>query len=418
MSPKKVIVAIFILAVIVRLLHALTVTHSPLITDAKEYDTLGVQLSEGKGYVDTFGEPTAYRPPVYPLFLAAIYSIAGHNLTWVRFAQALLGAGICVLTYLVATIIFNNKIAVLSGVICIFYPPLILSTSQILTETLFTFLLLLGIFFLIKTETCTPLTITGIIFGLALLTRPFLLFFIPFLLYWVMLNSNYNTLKSITLLCVGLFFILFSWTARNYLELDSFVPFANVGGLTLYNSYVVPQKGFGYNSLEGIKDEYYEIKEETERSKYLFEKSAEYIKENPLEILKLTFTKLALFVYPFDGYWYSISFGSKYNIFWGITFCFCWLGIVINFSEMDINQKLLLFLFISFLIGTMVFYGSPRFRLPIEPLLICYAASGIVFLYEKNRWFFSIVMSINALIFFIFRYFELQEFFQTLKKVI
>jgi 4-amino-4-deoxy-L-arabinose transferase-like glycosyltransferase len=417
MSPKKVTVFIFVLAVIVRLLHALTVTHSPLITDAKEYDTLGVQLSEGKGYVNSSGEPTAYRPPVYPLFLAAIYSITGHNLTWVRFAQALLGAGICLLTYLIATIIFNNKIAVLSGVISIFYPPLIFSTSQILTETLFTFLLLLGIFVIIKTRTYTTLTITGIIFGLALLTRPFLLFFIPFLLYWIMLNSKYNTLKSITVLCIGLSLILIPWTVRNYLKLDSFIPFANVGGLTLYNSYVVPQKGFGYNSLEGIRDEYFKINRETERNKYLFGKSTEYIKENPLKVIKLTFTKLALFVYPFDGYWYSIRLGSKYNIFWGIIFCFCLLGIVINFSEIDINQKLLYFSFISFLIGIMLFYGSPRFRLPIEPLLICYAASGIIFLYEKNRWFFSIIMSINALIFFIFRYFELQVFFHTLKKL-
>jgi 4-amino-4-deoxy-L-arabinose transferase-like glycosyltransferase len=418
MLPKKVIVAIFILAVIVRLLHALTVTHSPLITDAKEYDTLGVQLSEGKGYVNSSGEPTAYRPPIYPLFLAAIYSIAGHNLTWVRVAQALLGAGICVLTYLLATIIFNNNIAILSGLICIFYPPLILSTSQILTETLFTFFLLLGIFFIIKTETSTSIAITGIIFGLALLTRPLLLFFIPFLFYWIMLNSKYNTLKSITLLCIGLFFILFPWTFRNYSKLDSFVPFANVGGITLYNSYVVPQKGFGYNSLEGITDEYYKIKTETERKKYLVAKSRKYIKNHPFKVIKLTFIKLALFIYPFDGYWYSIPFGSKYNIFWGIIFCFCLFGIVINLSEIHINQKLLYFLFISSLIGIMVFYGSPRFRLPIEPLLICYSASGIFFLYNKNRWFFSVIVSTNILLFFIFRHFELQEFFQTLKKLI
>jgi 4-amino-4-deoxy-L-arabinose transferase-like glycosyltransferase len=286
-----------------------------------------------------------------------------------------------------------------------------------MTEILFTFLLLLGIFLIIKAETWAHLTITGIVFGMALLTRPFLLFFIPLVLYWITLNSRYKTLKSITVFCIGLFLVLFPWTVRNYIKLDSFVPFANVGGLTLYNSYVVPQKGFGYNSLEDIKDEYYEIKEEAERSKYLSRKSVEYIKENPFEVLKLSFTKLALLVYPFDGYWYSISFGSKYNIFWGIIFSFCLLRIVINLSEVDINQKLLYFLFISFLIGTIVFYGSPRFRLPIEPLLICYAASGIVFLYNKNKLLFSIIISTNALMFFIFRYFELQEFFRILKRL-
>jgi 4-amino-4-deoxy-L-arabinose transferase-like glycosyltransferase len=418
MSPKKVTVVIFVLAVIMRLLYALNVTHSPLVTDAKEYDTFGLQLSKGKGYVNSSAEPTAYRPPVYPFFLAAIYSIAGHNLTWVRFVQALLGAGICVLTYLIATIIFDNTIATLSGVFCSFYPPLIFSTSQILTETLFTFLLLLGIFLIIERQTYAALITTGIIFGLALLTRPFFIFFLPFLFYWIFINNKFETLKTIPIFIIGVLLILFPWTLRNYYRLDSFVPLANVGGLTLYNSYVVPQKGFGYNSLEGIEDEYYEIKDETERSKYLLGKSIEYIKNNPAKVSKLTFAKLLLFIYPFDGYWYPISFGSKYNIFWGFIFWFCLTGIIINFKDININQKLIYFLFISFLIGIMVFYGSPRFRLPIEPLLICFAVSGIMFLYKKNPYFLSMIVSINILLFVVFRYFKWQEFFQTLRNLL
>jgi len=415
MSKKKVAIIIFVLAVTVRLFYALIVTHAPLVNDPKEYDTLGFILSQGKGYVNSLGEPTAFRPPIYPLFLGAIYYIAGHDLIWVRLMQAILGAGICVLVYLIATTIFDKMIGSLSGYLCCCYPPLIVSTSQILTETLFIFLLLLGILLVISRNSYVNLMISGFIFGLALLTRPFLIFFFPFLFYWILLNNKYNSLKAMAILITSILLILSPWTLRNYYRLHSFVPLANLGGLALYNSYVVPKKGFGFISLEGIDDEYYKIKDEPKRNKYLIRKSIEYIRENPIKAIALTKIKLLLFTYPFDGYWYPISFGSKYNVFWGIILWFSALGIAINLRDNDINKKLIYFLFISFLIGIMVFYGSPRFRLPVEPLLICFAASGVIRLSKKNIYASSMIVFINVMLFTIFRYFKLQELFDYLK---
>ena len=412
---KKTAIMIFILALFIRLLFVLIFTYAPLETDAKEYDALGYRLSQGKGYVNALGEPTAYRPPIYPIFLGSIYYIAGHDLIWVRLMQAVLGAGICVLVFLIASVIFDRTTAVLSGCLCSFYPPLVVFTSEILTETLFAFLLLLGIFLVISRKSYLNLLISGFTFGLALLTRPFLIFFFPFLFYWIFSNKRYDSLKSLALLFAGVLLTLTPWTLRNFYRLESFVPFANVGGLTLYNSYIVPEKGFGFSSLEGIDQEYYEIKNETEQSRYLVRKSIEYIMRNPIKVIKLTIKKLLLFIYPFDGHWYSISFGSKYNIFWGIILCFSAFGVVINLLDNDINKKLVYFLFISFLFGSMVFYGSPRFRFPIEPLLACFAASGIIRLSRKNIYASSVIVLINVMLFIVFRYFNLQGLFDYLK---
>jgi len=217
-------------------------------------------LSQGKGYVNALGELTVYRPPIYPIFLGSIYYIAGHNLILVRLVQTILGEGICVLVYLIATVIFDGMIANLSGYFCCFYPPLIVFTSEILTETLFTLLLLLGIFLIVSQNNYLNLIISGFIFGLALLTKPFLIFFFPFLFYWIFSNKRYDSLKSLAVLFAGVLLTLTPWTLKNFYRLESFVPFANVGGLTLYNSYIVPEKGFGFNSLEGIDQEYYDIK--------------------------------------------------------------------------------------------------------------------------------------------------------------
>lgn len=418
MFEKKHIVIIFLLALIICIVYVFAIDHAPLETDAKEYDTLGYNLSIGKGYINSEGEPTAFRPPIYPFFLGAIYFITGHDLLWVRLIQAILGAAICLFVYFIATIIFDEKKARLSAYLCCLYPPLIINTSQILTETLFTFFLLLGILLIISKKSLIKLMLSGAVFGLALLTRPFLIFFFPFLYYWILSNNKYKTLKSMAVLTIGVLIILSPWTLRNYFELNSFVPFSNVAGLTLYNSYIIAEKGFGFNSLEGVGDDYYKINDETKQNKYLLRKTTEYIKENPFQVVRLSIIKGLLFIYPFDGYWYSISFGSKYNIFWGVTLCFSAVGIAISLKDNDINKKLIYFLFLSFLVGIMVFYGSPRFRLPIDPIFICFAANGIYYLIKKSISIVSMIVVANILLFITFRYFKLEEMFYYFKKLV
>jgi len=416
MSKKRTILLIFIIALIIRICFIFTVEPIPLETDSKHYDALGTRLAEGKGYINSSGQPTAFRPPIYPLFLGATYKIAGHNLTWVRIVQAMLGAGICVLAYLIGAVIFDRMIANLTGYLCCLYLPLIVNTSQILTETLFTFLLLLGILLIISRNNYVNLVISGIVLGLALLTRPFLIFFLPFLYGWLFLQNKFGRLRGVAMLSIGIFLVLSPWILRNYCRLNSFVPFANVGGITLYNSYVVPQKGFSFNSLEGVDDEYYTIRNETDRSRFLTGKAVEYIRENPAKTAKLAIVKVLLFIYPFDGYWYSLSFGSKYNMFWGIVLCFSLLGIGFSLCDNDINKKVIYLLFLSYLIGVMVFYGSPRFRVPIEPLLICFAANGIVRFSKKNLFAFSMIVFVNIMLFAIFRYVKMEEVFHFFRK--
>jgi 4-amino-4-deoxy-L-arabinose transferase-like glycosyltransferase len=415
MLKNKVAISVFFLALTVRILFVISVCHAPLENDAKEYNSLGIFLSQGKGYVNASGEPTAYRPPIYPLFLAVTYSVAGYNLLWVRIVQAILGAGICVFAYFIARTVFDKKTAILSGILCCLYPPLIVNVSEIMTETLFTFFLMLGIWLIISKKSLFNFLLCGFVFGLALLTRSFIIFFFPFLLYWLLIHEKCESKKGIAILLIGMLIVLAPWTIRNYVQLNRFVPLSNIGGLTLYNSYMVPKKGFGYNSLESLNDEYFKINNETDKNKYLIKKTVEYIKENPGKVLQLTAIKVLLFVYPFDGYWHSLSFGSKYNIFWGLVLCFSAIGTVHNFNDKTLDRKIINFLLISFLIGIMIFYGSPRFRFPIEPLLICFAASALVRITKQRVNIFYMIIFMNVALFIVFRYFNLRAIFDVLR---
>ncbi|CAB1064638.1 hypothetical protein D1BOALGB6SA_9434 [Olavius sp. associated proteobacterium Delta 1] len=406
---------VFSLALLLRLVFVVAVLSGPLETDALDYDTLGWKLSQGKGYVNSTGQPTAYRPPVYPLLLGGIYYILGHDPQWVRLVQAFIGAGICVLLYWVTRSIFDAGTAKMAGLVSCIYPPLIIYTNQILTEILFTFLMLLTVMLVINKRGSCWYVISGVAFGLALLTRPFLVVFGPFLYFWLLLKHKKKALRAMAFTTTGLLLILLPWTFRNLSKLDAFVPFANVGGLTFYNSYVVPQEGFGYNSLETVDADYFELNNEADRSRYLVRQTLRFITQQPRRVVKLTVAKLLHFVYPFDGHWYAVSFGSKYNIFWGVILGFSILGVALRFADRNQNRELVYLLFFAYIFGIMVFYGSPRFRLPLEPFLIAFAAAGIRECLANRRSAALVTVGLNLSLFLIFRVFETQLVFDYFK---
>ena len=87
MKKILIVLTIFVLAFSVRLIF-ITNMNGGLEADETEYDRLASNLVESKGYINSFdGVPTSHRPPLYPVFLALIYTIFGHN-----YAIARLGA--------------------------------------------------------------------------------------------------------------------------------------------------------------------------------------------------------------------------------------------------------------------------------------------------------------------------------------
>src|SRR3990167_9394356 len=88
---------IFTFAIILRLAYVLAYPQMPLLNDPAGYDKTGWGLVNGKGFPVFMldNEAIISRPPGYPLFLAAIYWISGHNLMAVRIVQAIVDALVC-----------------------------------------------------------------------------------------------------------------------------------------------------------------------------------------------------------------------------------------------------------------------------------------------------------------------------------
>lgn len=116
--------------------------------DSHLYTQLARNLLEHQSYSinpDPPYEPTLIRLPGYPLFLAVIFSIAGHgNNTAVRVVQAFVDTATCVLIALLAFAWFpveegKRRAALWAFILSVLCPFGAIYTATILTETLTTF---------------------------------------------------------------------------------------------------------------------------------------------------------------------------------------------------------------------------------------------------------------------------------------
>ena len=199
--------------------------------DIDNFGSIAVNMIHGHGFVFKPGlSPTLFREPLYPLFLAAIYSVFGENLLAVQFMQTLLGTLTCLVIYLIAKEIFEKKTAILSAFIFTLYPLFIWYTARIWVETLFTFLLSILVLVLVKflkSPSILKASALGFILGVINLCKSNLLLFPIVLLFALLVSSRYKkkeTLLSFCSMFVFMSLVIAPWTYRNYAVSGHFIP--------------------------------------------------------------------------------------------------------------------------------------------------------------------------------------------------
>lgn len=117
------------------------------------------------------GTPTAFNGPLYPFILALLV----RNLRLVQIFLVICGTGTAVLTYYLARAILSNRWSFVAalGVAC--GPMSVRWSSVLLTDTLFTLLSTLGLYWWARRKDVAA----GVAWGLSLLTRPLPLLFLP-----------------------------------------------------------------------------------------------------------------------------------------------------------------------------------------------------------------------------------------------
>ena len=399
---------IFLVAAAVRLIYLKQIQAIPYfdapVGDAAAYDAWAQQIAAG----DWVGKETFYQAPAYPYFLGAIYSIFGRAPFAARAVQAILGSLACMLLALAGRKFFNRQIGLAAGMILALYPPAIFFDGLIQKTSLATFfmaaLLLLAASVRDRAKWWHWLLI-GLVLGLFGLTRENALVLAPVMAGWVWLGFRAcaipRRLAWTGLLLAGLALTLGPVAVRNYSVGGEFAITTVQAGPNFYIGNHAGATGRYVPLVRGHESPPFE-RADAERlaeaatgrdldagevSRYWLAQSWDYITAAPLDWLALVGKKLLL---VFNEY--EITDVEGYNVYKGFSWVLAILGVVLHFGVIcplaaagmaiawpERKRVGILFAMVVALAGAVaIFYVMARYRFPLVPVMILFAAVGIV----------------------------------------
>ncbi|MEK7578826.1 MAG: glycosyltransferase family 39 protein [Patescibacteria group bacterium] len=171
--------------------------------------------------------PTNFRTPGYPLFLALIYLIF-HSFVPAIFFGAIISAFSAPLIYLMAKEVFSENIAFGAGILTALEPMGLFLGVSILTEGVFTPILLLVIYLFIrylKAGNNIYLYGSSVLLALATLIRPIMFYFWPLVVLFILYKESGLGLRPVlkkVFIFIAIFFIVLSpWLIRNKIVVNS-----------------------------------------------------------------------------------------------------------------------------------------------------------------------------------------------------
>ena len=432
---NKPLIIILISAFLLSISYSFYFQIEPVV-DARGYDRIAQNLISGKGYVEKPDTPFASEAaisrvgPGYQFFLAGIYKIFGRNLPLIWILQALIHTLSGFFIYLISKKIFKDFekreiAALISAFLFLFFIDIFELTSMILTETLFLFLLIVSIFSIIKFFENPEIKISalaGILFGLAILTRPTVLplFLIAFVL---MVYKKY--FKEAFLFLLIPFLIIAPWTVRNYKVHKTFILTSSAGGINFWMGNNPEATGESFYTEE--MSEYIKKHGFVAAEKKGFEEGKKFIIEHPFKFIKLSFIKTSIyfsaarpaaFWFHLNGFLMGLT-AIFSSIFAFIIFSFGILGIVSAIKKRNFNINLLVSYALIAPLIVIPLVVETRYRYQIYPFLIIF--SGIFLanikeflkdsFWKKITFAVILIFALNSLFDLMLHFSQFQKYF-------
>jgi 4-amino-4-deoxy-L-arabinose transferase-like glycosyltransferase len=215
--------------------------------DAWDYDRHARSIASGDGFPDSYyvadRGPSALRAPGYPYFLGAVYAASGDSILAGRLANALLGVLTVFLVYLIAKRIWGRRTGLIAAALAAVFPPLVLLSRDLLSESLFIALELGAVLAVLEFRRLREMRwaiLAGVLAGLAALTRnPGPALAIPVVVgLWVVrprISWRGAAPPAVALACMAL--AILPWTVRNAIDFGRLVPVTSGAGFALAGTY-------------------------------------------------------------------------------------------------------------------------------------------------------------------------------------
>ena len=394
---KTAAVLIFTSAFLLRAVYSFHLPRETIEPDERIYSDLAANFLAGRGLIsnqdfkrDIFrpgqAAPPAtsrYRyaafPPFYPFFLAGLYLAGVRSLIGVRLVQAVVGALSCLALAWIAENIAGGrsrgeKIAGLAAGMMAFYPPLIRYSSLLLTETVFVFLVMAMVAFLLRfreKERPSISVLAGLFAGMGILCRPTLIPFTVLAAVWLWFRAS-SRRAAFAPFILAAALVLTPWTARNYRLLGRLIPVTTQGGSNLYLANNPLSRGGTVSRGELVAAGIFHLGEDEDEVEYnrgYGRLARNFIRAHPLRFLKLSLRRLAWF-YHLDGH--RLEFWYLLIPFWLVLLT--GLGGIYLAWRRKWEWSLPALFILIFTIIHMTFLPEGRYRLPLMPFFLLFSA--------------------------------------------
>jgi 4-amino-4-deoxy-L-arabinose transferase-like glycosyltransferase len=220
-------------------------------TDPPLYFTIARSISHGDGYPPGFGtlkkgsrdNPSAARPPAYPLFLAVAIKVAGQRVNRVRAVQAVvLGTLLVALIGILGSQLWGRLAGLWAMAIAAAYPPFWTIGTTLMSEALLLPLMVAALAAGVQQRRSERrllwAVVVGVLVGLMALTRPnAMIAAIPLALAaWPRPRSARSAIPAAALTLATLATIA-PWSIRNAVVFHAFVPLSAQSGFLLAGAY-------------------------------------------------------------------------------------------------------------------------------------------------------------------------------------
>jgi tetratricopeptide (TPR) repeat protein len=404
-------VGIFALALALRLLHVFQLRHSPffdvLLGDAHAYDEWARRIANG----EWIGRDVFYQAPLYPYFLGTIYAIVGHSLLAVRLVQAVVGAASCVLLGLAVRHFFSTRAGIAAGIALAIYAPAIFFDGLLQKSVLDIFFLALALWLisglLDTTGRRRAWLALGLTMGALSLTRENALVFVLVIVGWSLFRRVEprapfsRRVAPVGAFVLGLAIVLLPVAIRNYavgggfyLTTSQFGPNFFIGNNPKADGTYMSLR-FGRGAPEYERQDATDLAEHAlgrtltpaQVSNYWTDQALDFITVHPTAWIRLMGRKFVLLwnatemldteaQESYAEWSWPLRLGGWFGHF-GVLVPLALIGALFAWSDRR-RLAILYTMTVAYAASVLLFYVFARYRLPLVPLMMPFAAQALV----------------------------------------
>lgn len=395
--------ALHLLALAFQAFYVLTIQGEPTfrvpVVDSAEYAAAAARFASGGGLP---AAPFRYGP-LYPVFLGILHLLVHGDRAWLGLAQALFTCLTVPLTAMIAAALFGRTTGFVAGLMAAFYWPFLYFGGELLIEPFFTPWLLLFTLLMIRwggRPGGRGALLAGVVLGAAAAARPNALLLLPLFVIVAIAGRRW---KEGLLLAAGTIAAVLPITAHNRFAGRDWAIVSSTAGINFFignneratgrDSTFPGMVQWTFDKVERLAEaETGRVMKPSEVSRFYLAKGVDFMRRRPAAWLVLTGRKVAALFSSYEMP--NVKDPNFYRARSRFLSLPVWIGfgVALPLGLAGLFRKrrraagaVVLLAAGGYALSILLFFVNARYRLPLAPFVLVFAAAGLVSLAEARR---------------------------------